>query len=425
GEAAQYIFKESDNLPQYLFISVIVALFLGLTVSAEEIIRDQKILNREKFLNLSKRSYLISKIGIMFLISAIQALMYVLVGNAVLDIKGMWVDYWLILFSTSCFANLLGLNISASFNSAKVIYILIPILIIPQLLFSGVIVKFDKLHPFFSSQASVPWIGNVMASRWAYEALAVNQFKNNEFEQQLFEYDKKLRYYNWKKDFWVKNLRGKVVESKRLLSTKDDPETLDYNLTVLRNEFEKEVKSAKGLEFELISKLNPTTVDSTLLNEVDETLDQLFDYYKTNYNLVWKKKDQKKTELSNTPEKRARYLALEEAYSNESLRDFVTNSNELEKIVEYDAELVQKNFPIYLTPEHKGFFGAQFYAPTKNFFGKQITTKSANLLVIWGMTFLLTAMLFVDGLRWFIERISGLLERFAQVLKIKVKFSFK
>src|SRR5690606_8973714 len=57
----QYIFRENDNLPQYLFIAVIVALFLGLTVSAEEIIRDRKILQREKFLDLSWASYLLSK----------------------------------------------------------------------------------------------------------------------------------------------------------------------------------------------------------------------------------------------------------------------------------------------------------------------------------------------------------------------------
>lgn len=152
----EYIFRLNQNLPSYLFVSVIVALFIGLTVSAEEIIKDKKILKRESFLNLSKGSYIYSKILIMFIISAIQTLLFVLVGNLILEINGMWFSYWLILFSLSCFANVLGLNISASFNSVKVIYILIPILIIPQLLFSGVIVKFDKLNPMFSQEDSVP-----------------------------------------------------------------------------------------------------------------------------------------------------------------------------------------------------------------------------------------------------------------------------
>src|SRR6218665_2688865 len=171
----EYIFYSNENIPQYLFISVVVALFLGLTVAAEEIIKDKKILKRESFLNLSRGSYLWSKILIMFIISGIQSATFVLVGNFILEIKGLWLEYWLVLFSTSCMANVLGLNISSGFNSAKVIYITVPLLIIPQLLFSGVIVKFDKLNPIFANTNEVPWIGNAMASRWAYEALAVTQ----------------------------------------------------------------------------------------------------------------------------------------------------------------------------------------------------------------------------------------------------------
>jgi amino acid transporter len=52
--------------------------------------------------------------------------------------------------SASCFANMLGLNISSAFNSAVTIYISIPFLIIPQLLLAGVVVKFDKLNPTIS-----------------------------------------------------------------------------------------------------------------------------------------------------------------------------------------------------------------------------------------------------------------------------------
>ena len=57
-----YAFSANKNLPTYLFMSVIVCLFMGLVVSAEEIIKDRKILKRESFLNLSKFSYLNSKI---------------------------------------------------------------------------------------------------------------------------------------------------------------------------------------------------------------------------------------------------------------------------------------------------------------------------------------------------------------------------
>ncbi len=76
-----YTLYDNSNLPIYIFMSVIVAIFMGLTVSAEEIIKDRKILKREAFLNLSWNSYLMSKVFVQFAISAIQAFTFVLVGN--------------------------------------------------------------------------------------------------------------------------------------------------------------------------------------------------------------------------------------------------------------------------------------------------------------------------------------------------------
>ena len=70
-----YIFRENENIPIYIFMALIVSLFVGLTVSAEEIFRDRKILKREAFLNLSRSSYLISKITILITISAIQSVL--------------------------------------------------------------------------------------------------------------------------------------------------------------------------------------------------------------------------------------------------------------------------------------------------------------------------------------------------------------
>ncbi len=159
-----YVFSKNPNLPAYLFMSIIVALFMGLTVSAEEIIRDRKILKREAFLHLSRSSYIFSKISILVFLSAIQTLTFVLVGNYILEIKGMFLHHWFIFFTTACFANLLGLNISSGFDSAVTIYILIPLLLIPHLILSGVVVKFDKLNPVVGNTETVPVAGDLMAS---------------------------------------------------------------------------------------------------------------------------------------------------------------------------------------------------------------------------------------------------------------------
>ena len=110
----------------------------------------------------------------------------------------MTFSYWLILFSTSCFANMLGLNISSAFNSVVTIYILIPLLIIPQLILSGVVVSFDKLNGTITTRDKVPIIGEVMASRWAFEAMAVDQFVSNDYNKPLYPLERDMANAEYK-----------------------------------------------------------------------------------------------------------------------------------------------------------------------------------------------------------------------------------
>ena len=64
----------------------------------------------------------------------IHAVGFVAVSHLILDIPTFAVKHTIVLFSVSLFGNVLGLLISAMFQSAKVIYIVIPLLVIPQLL---------------------------------------------------------------------------------------------------------------------------------------------------------------------------------------------------------------------------------------------------------------------------------------------------
>ena len=55
----------------------------------------------------------------LFILSAIQTLSFVLVGNYFFELQGMWWQFWLVLFSASAFANIVGLNISSGLNSSN------------------------------------------------------------------------------------------------------------------------------------------------------------------------------------------------------------------------------------------------------------------------------------------------------------------
>ena len=408
-----YVFKANQNIPQFLFISVIVALFIGLTVAAEEIIKDQKILKRESFLNLSKGSYLMSKISIMFLISAIQMMFFVLIGNWILEIHGMWIEYSLILFTLSCFANLLGLNISASFNSVKVIYILIPILIIPQLLFSGVIVKFDKLNPLFGNESSVPLIGNVMASRWAYEALAVTQFKENKYNQIFYQYEKDKSFATWKKDYWLQDLNSRLDYLKTNSTSSDSASLVNCEkaYTVLKNEINREHGYIHNVKCEgCVEAFEAKTFNT----EVYEKTKDYFLILKNHYKSVVDSSRQyidRQTQSIIAKNDKDKYLALVDNYTNEALDQFVTNKTDLTKLIESEGYLIQKSDPIYLDPYDKGFFAAHFYAPRKKLFGMYIGTFAANVIVIWGMSILLIITLYFDALKKTLDGMEKLFGR--------------
>jgi len=220
-ESGKYTFANNPNVTIYIIIAVIIALFVGLTVSAEEVINDRKILKREAFLKLSRLSYLFSKIAILVFLSAIQTFMFVLIGNSILGIQGMFTNYWLVLFSTSVFANLLGLLISDSLKKSVNIYILIPFLVIPQLILSGVFVGYDRLNPDVSSPNEIPWYGEAITSRWAFEAIAVPQFCENDYEKLFFETDKQKSQASFMKEYWVPAMVSHVERCKRLIKSQD------------------------------------------------------------------------------------------------------------------------------------------------------------------------------------------------------------
>jgi ABC transport system ATP-binding/permease protein len=406
-----YAFSKNLNMPAHLFMSVIVALFMGLTVSAEEIIRDRKILKREKFLHLSRSSYIISKIMILFMISAIQTFLFVAVANYILGIEGMFLIHWSILFTVSCFANLLGLNISSAFNSAVTIYILIPILLIPQLILSGVVVKFDKLNPIIGNTSTVPLVGDLMASRWAFEAAMVSQYKDNEFEKQFYLYEKLMADADYKKIYLIPEIETRIDFINQQY-TNPDPSiqkevTRQLQVVNLAIETEQRVINAR---FEQLQSLAPGKFDTLVYKRTVFFLEALKKFYINRYNKADQEKEKLISQFTNTSEKEKEFESRKRNYQNEAITELVRNTMETNRIIEKDGKLIQKIYPIYKDPDpsHMVDFDAQFYMPAKHFLNQNIDTLYFNLGVIWSMTLVLAIALYWELLRKVIEALSNI-----------------
>jgi ABC transport system ATP-binding/permease protein len=393
-----YIFSENENIPIYIFMSLIVSLFLGLTISAEEIFKDRKILKRERFLNLSRNSYLLSKVAILIIISAIQTSLFVSIANPILGIKGMYFHYWLALFTTSFCANMIGLNISASFNSAITIYIVIPLLIIPMMVLSGAMFPFDKLNRKIGNVDKVPFIAELMPTRWTYEALIVSQFIDNRYNQIPFtkqgetNYDllKKISEAEFNRTYRIKALREALQTV--LYEYRSNPKNIGNNedllvkksvrkfskLSLLKNELEKMSSVYHIPVFNYLSDLSPYEFNPGVADSLTHYLDRVDRIFGLISNTMQDKKDI----FHNMND--IKLKKLEDDYYNHKLEDLVTKPYEAKKILVYNNTLVQNTDPIYLDPYKKGFldFRTHFFAPSKYIFGLKTHTFVFNITLV-------------------------------------------
>jgi ABC-type multidrug transport system ATPase subunit len=404
----EYMFRFNENFPAFMLMSIIVALFMGLTVSAEEIIRDRKILKRESFLNLSWNSYLFSKIMILFVLSAIQAFTFVLVGNLILEIEwSMLMPFWFVLFSTSCLANVLGLNISSAFNSAVTVYVMIPLLLIPQMILSGLLFPFDKLNNLISTKGKVPIIADMMASRWAYEAMAVHQFKYNSYEDPYYMLDKIEAIADFNSSFLVDELdkKRKFITDNLDEKGAEIREQVQHDLSVIQNT----LRTEQYYGLKELQKLNIGS-DWTVAQftpDFNQNLETYLTGYKQFYQEKYNAAVNKREQFVTFKETKEDYKLndYKNRYYNESLADLVTNIAEKERIIEYKGRLLQQINPIFFEPRAEGFldYRAQFFAPTKNLFGMVVETYWFDILVIWIMTLFLYITLYFEVLRKIVE----------------------
>ncbi|NOZ45847.1 MAG: ATP-binding cassette domain-containing protein [Chlorobi bacterium] len=402
----EYFFINNDNIPAFLLMSIIVAMFVGLTISAEEIIKDLKILKRESFLNLSKKSYFNSKIVFLFIISAMQSLAYVVIGNYILEIKDFGFAFWLVMFSLSCFANLTGLNISSAFKSVVTIYILIPLILVPQILLCGVIVKFDKLNYLISADDKVPVVGDLMVSRWAYEALMVTQFKENKYQRNFFNIDRKISQASFIMNYTIPKLNEIANQLFTKNSIKINDKLQQKKINLLKNEITHiiELYSLKPPDF--IEELKPKTNNKDIYNKISQYNNNLKKRISKYVDKQLLKRDELYSVLLNKIGKE-NVQKMKFSNVNDRINEFVLNNKEISRIKTTQDKIVQLYEPIYITPRYNNG-RAQFYAPVKILWNYEIDTLVFNIIAIWLFVVILYIALINEWMKKIILKIENI-----------------
>ena len=373
-----YSVMDNKNLVSYFFMAVIVATFSGMSGSAEEIIKDRALLKRESFLHLSYSSYIWSKIVYMAGVSLIQTLLFIVIGNTIMGLHGLFFTWWLILFVTALLANLTGLLLSQCLNSVVAIYISIPMLLIPQILLCGLVVSFSDLTPK-STTGNVPLIGDLIPSRWSYEALAVTSFTDNEYKRQFFEVDKQkyeTQYYNM----------GLLYELQSQLETMKDEQ--------------EHGKEAKVDHMQVIRTNLPqlTAFCGMKAYQGDESYQSLNDYMKKAEDILSKRSNQLTLKADALASNYIRQngkealLQLKRDNYNTKLEDCVIGADQQRMLDVIDNHIVPRTGLVYLTPQSK-VGRAPFYSSEKILGSWHIKTLWFNMGVLLLMCIVMVILL--------------------------------
>ena len=376
-----YTVMTNKNLVSYFFMAVIVATFTGMSGSAEEIIRDRTLLKRERFLNLSYASYIWSKIVYMAGVSLIQTLLFILIGNTIMGLHGLFTTWWIILFTTALVASLTGLLLSQCLNSVVAIYISIPILLIPQILLCGLVVSFTDLSPK-STTGNVPLLGDIIPSRWAYEALAVTSFTDNPYEKNFFDGDKEkyeTQYYNMAFLYELQS-QLETMKSKDSLQAKSGNKYLDVihtNLPVIT----------------AYCNMQPYQGDNSY-ESLRKYMLQAEDILKQRSNKITLKQDAKIANFIRQNGKES-LIELKRDNFNTKLEDCVTGLDQPLMVEVVDKYIVPRKGVIFLTPLSRSG-RAPFYSSEKVVGDWHIKTLWFNLFAMFIMGVIVTIMLLTD-----------------------------
>lgn len=182
----EYSFQENLNIPVFLFTSVIIFIFLGLSNSVEDILSERKKLLREKMLNIRVSYYLISKLITLSLFSVIQVLLYYAVSAWILELRGMFLPTCLYLFLASMIGFSFGLLISCFIRNSKAVINILPLMLIPQIIFGGAIVQYEKMNRdlFFFKANPVPEVVQIIPARWLFEGMYTAYARCNPFAKE-------------------------------------------------------------------------------------------------------------------------------------------------------------------------------------------------------------------------------------------------
>ncbi len=369
----RFTFSQHQNLPLLFFLNTAICLIIG-TVTGLYISYNEKLhIAFDHFKNYSFFSFLNVKYIALGILALPFSVAFTYISDIVSGINGLFILSWSIYFSLIFIGGSIGLffgYINMPLRNSLLIAFLVLSL---NFLFSGFVVPYNNLPNQIQSKRYIPAFAELFPGRWAYEALIVQQMKDNEFQKRLFTIEQTLSDLKFKTTILMPKLQEQLNNIQNGLE-KWSP--IFFNeLTGINKKY------PDIFQFEFINDIEKESVSSEILLELEDYIRyvQIQLYEKLNKDLDKRNELKQKMVDSIGNENFEKFV---NSNFNTPLASFVSDRKIGKNYVEDESGIIQTDDPIYRLPENN-FGRAHFFAPQKLMNGFYYDTSYFNLFVLW------------------------------------------
>jgi ABC-type multidrug transport system ATPase subunit len=167
ADGAEGVELFAGKAAQLVFLMVTIAIWMGSINAARQIVKERSVLARELAIGVRPEAYIVSKLLVLFSVTTVQTVAFAAVVLFLRPLHGglsQAQHLVLVLVLAGWVAVLLGLVVSAHASSEDQATGVIPLLLVPQLLFGGAIVSLQDMTGFMGV------IATLVPARWAFSA---------------------------------------------------------------------------------------------------------------------------------------------------------------------------------------------------------------------------------------------------------------
>ncbi|HEX3010404.1 MAG TPA: ABC transporter permease, partial [Bacteroidales bacterium] len=260
---SNFTFSGHEYLPLLFFLNTVICFVTGTIWGLNSTLKDKLHLAFDHFKNYNFFSFLNVKYIFLTITSLLFSFLFTSITDFVSGINGLFLLNWMIYFSMMFIGGSFGFLFGYISRHLRAALFITAMLFTFNILFSGYIVPYNSLPKPLASYKYTPFFAEIFPGRWAYEALVVQQVKDNGFQKKLFKTEQTISDLTFKTSILIPKLQEIIynIQEKNDLSrlTVFPKELVDINR-----------KYPDIFQFEFLKELNKKKVNAEILSELED-----------------------------------------------------------------------------------------------------------------------------------------------------------